>query len=538
MSAATAPRRSRCARRAPVLASAALLLLAGAGAAAPPALAQERAREPAASAPKERAPALPVRALTVKEAIVRAIAHNPDLDVARIEIAVAAAGIGAAEGEFDVFAFGSGGFAKNRDPFFQRAFPGTGITPTGFAPGLQTAQADLWNYGAGFRQRTPLGTAWEISYFSQRSTTESRFALDPQWSPGLRASLAQPLLRGLGLDINRAFVTIAREGREVARHTFRDRAEALALAVVEAYWAYVFAVENLKVAEQALETAKDLLEVNRKKLELGRVAPIEVLVAEAGVAAREEAVIVARNAILNARDALLRFVDPPGPPARWDVDLLPLDAPRNEDDPIDLARALALAFERRADLRALDSALAADVARLERARNDELARVDLVGSWTQLGLGDSHHNAHEALLGGRFYEASVGIEIEIPVFNWAAESAAEQAELRVRQDRKRRESLELGIALEVRTAVRDLGAARERIRAADKAAELAARQLEEQRKRLEVGLATNHDLLLFEEDLTVARTNALKARIDHEIARARLARATGTILERHDIRAE
>jgi outer membrane protein len=476
-------------------------------------------------------------ALSVKEAVIRALKNNPDLDIQRLQVAIASAQIDVARGEFEPFAFAQGTFTQRRDPFFSANPFGTGgLNPiTGLESGLTTNPSDIWSYGAGFRQKTPLGTSYEIRYDDTRRTTENRFALNPSWTPSMTVSITQPLLRGLGISVNRALVTVARENRNISSQAFRDLAIQTAFQVEAAYWAYVYTVGQRQVAEAALKTAQDLLEVNRRKLEAGSLAPIEVVVAESGVASRVDAVITARAQVFNARDRLMRLIEPPGSAARWNVDIIPLDAPRLEETPIDVEREYATALERRPDLLSLQHTIAADRARLVRAENDELPQLDLIGSWSELGLGNTHHNSHSALLDGGFYDWSVGLNFSYPLFNLAARGAADQERYAIRQDRKRVESLELGIVLDVRLAVRDVIAGRERIRATEKAVELAARQLDEEKKRLEVGLATNHDVLLFEQDLTQARTDRLKAQTDYEIAKSQLARVTATILERRGI---
>lgn len=488
-----------------------------------------------------------VRGLSLKEAILRALKNNPDLAIQRFQVQIAAAGIDVARGDFDPRGFVDGGYARRRDPFFSvnplANGPVAGIPPgvnifTGLPPGLVVNPTDAYSYDAGVRQVTPLGTRYEVRYDDSRRTTENAFALSPSWNPVASVSITQPLLRGLGIDVNRAFVTVATENHQMSREAFRDLAMTTAFSVEQAYWAYVFAVENRKVAEGARATAEDLLSVNRRKFEAGRAPAIDVLIAETGVASRQEAVIVARSEVLNARDRLFRLTEPPGSAAQWNVELVPLDAPRVDEGRLDAEREFIVALEKRPDLASLAHAVAADRARLLRAENDRLPRLDLIGSFSEQGLGNTHHFAHDELFDGDFYDFSIGFGFEYPLFNTAARAAAEQAELSVKQDRKRIESLEQAIVLDVRTAVRDVGAARERIRAAEKAAELATRQLDEERKRLEVGLATNHDVLLFEQDWTQAETLAVKARTDYEVARGRLARVTGTSLERRDIRVE
>jgi outer membrane protein TolC len=497
--------------------------------------------------PAPGAPKPPVVALSVKEAIARALRNNPDLSIQRFQVAIAAAGIDLARGDFDPRLFSDAAYGKRRDPFFSVNPLGTTAVPgvptnvnlfTGLPPGLVVNPSDAYTYDAGVRQLTQLGTRYEVRYDNSRRTTGNEFALSPAWNPIASVAITQPLLRGLGIDVNRAFITVAAEGHQVSREALRDIAMTTAFAVEQAYWGYVFAVENRKVAEQAVRTAEDTLKVARGMVAAGKFAPIEILVAETGVASRQEAVIVAESEVLNARDRLLRLTEPPGSAAQWDVELLPLDAPRIDESAIDATRAFETALEHRPDLASLGHNVAADRARLLRAENDKLPRLDVIGSFNDQGYGPTIHFSHGNMLDGGFYDFSIGLGFEFPIFNTAATAAVEQAELAIRQDRKRIESLEQSIVLDVRTAVRDVLAARERIRAAEKAADLSARQLEEQRKRLAVGLVTNHDVLLFETDLTQARTNALKARTDYEISRGRLARVTGMSLERRDIHIE
>jgi outer membrane protein TolC len=484
--------------------------------------------------------AAPVRALSVEEAILRALRNNADLDIQRIQVDVAAAAVGVPDGDFDPRAFADGGLAKHRDPYFAvNPFGMPDVNPvTGLPPGLIANQWDAWTYDAGLRQLTPLGTRYEVRYGVARQTTEDVFLLNPSWTPSLTVSITQPLLRGLGIDVNRALVTIAREGERISREGFHAAAMDTAFSVEQVYWAYVFALESRKVAEAALRTAEDLVDVDQKKLDAGKVAPIELLVAKAGVASRKEALIAARNEAHNARDRLLRLTEPTGSHRAWDVEIVPLDPPRADDAPIDVEKAFEEAVAHRPEHLSLEHTLAADRARLGRAANDALPRLDLVGSWSDLGLGDTHHNSHAALLSGDYYDASIAVSVEVPLFNTTARANEDQASATLRQDARRLDALEQAIALDVRTAARDIGAARERIRAADEAVDLAQAQLREGRSRLELGFATSHDVLLFEQDLSLARTSALKARADHEIATARLARVTGASLERRNIRIE
>jgi outer membrane protein TolC len=496
-----------------------------------------------------------VLALTLKEAIVRGLRHNPELAIDRISVEIARAGIEVPRGAFDPSVFSDGSYGKNRDPFFAANPFGGPINPvTGLPSGLVVNPSDSSHLDGGLRAKTIFGTSVEMRYDVNRHTTDNVFALSPSWSPVASASVTQSLLRGgpffpLGTDVNRALIKIASNDHRISEEVFHDRALGIAFAVEQAYWSFVFARENLKVAELALATANDLLDINRRKFQVGRVAEIEVLVAETGVATREEAVIVARNEVGNARDNLFRLIMPRGDadPAAgvtgsrataWDVEFLALDEPRADDRLIDLDRAFLDALKNRPDYHELELSLDSDETRLEKAWNDRLPRLDAVGGWSEIGLGKSWGGSTNALTDREFYDWTVGFQLEVPIFNTAPRAAYRQAELGRASTRRRLDALEQQIILDVRTAARSLLAARERVRANEIASRLAERQLDNEKQRLEAGLATNHDVLLFEQDLTSARTNYIKAQVDRAVAAAQLDRVTATLLERHDIRVE
>ena len=489
-----------------------------------------------------------VLALTLKEAVARALRHNPELAIDRFSVEVAQAGIEVPRGYYDPSIFSDGSDGRNRDPFFAANPFGGSINPvTGLPSGLVVNPSESSHLDGGVRAKSVFGTSVEARYDVTRRTSDNIFALSPSWTPLATANVTQPLLRGLGLwgvDVTRALIKIARNDSRISEEAFRDHALTLAFNVEQAYWSFVFARESLKVADQALTTAKDLLEINRRKFQVGRVAEIEVLVAETGVATREEAVIVARNDVLNGRDNLFRLIMPRDG-ARgvsrmraWDIELIALDDPRGDERPVDLEQAFGLALKNRPDYHQLEIALDSDETRIDRAFNDRLPRLDAVGTWSEIGLGKSWGGSMGSLGDHQFYDWSVGFQLELPLFNTTARAQLRQAELGRASTRGRLDALEQSIILDVRTAARNLLAARERARANDIARRLAERQLENEKERLEAGLATNHDVLLFDQDLTAARTNYLKAEVDWAVARAQLERVTATLLDRHDIRIE
>jgi outer membrane protein TolC len=476
-----------------------------------------------------------VLALTVKEAVLRAIRNNPDVDIARIDVAIAYEGVDEAGGVFDPLFLGGVSGGRNRDPSFNAPIPGTSTTISGLPAGLVVNESDDFAWNGGFAWRSQIGTDVAFRYDHTWRTTESRFFLDPTVSPGATISLTQPLLRGFGFDINKGLVTIAQTNHDIAAAQLEDALQGIAFQVEQAYWLYRGATEAVNVAEQALKTARELLERTEAFERVGEAIRLEVLEARVGVVTREEQLIRAKNDRDNARDGLLRLITPPGVRASWDQGVVLLDLPRLEDKPFDTRAVLAEALAHRPDLRAIEMAIDAETTRLMLAENDRLPRVDLTGGWTNSGLGDSHHNAHKAMLSGDFYRWSVGIDVEVPIFNTRARAAARAAEARIRRAQRSRDSVEQLVVFDVRTSVRNIAAARERVRTTQLGVELAEEQLEREIARRNAELVTNFEVLQREEDLTDARNARVAAFVDYAISRATLERVRGNSLRRFSI---
>lgn len=468
-------------------------------------------------------------ALSIDDAIRMGLDAEQGLRIARLDRQRAGESVDAAEGAFDVRLGAQGTLTRSRSPFFSSS-PFSGLPP-----GLNAADSNFLSLEGSVEKLFILGTTGRITVSSTRQRTENSFALNPAYEPVIRVDVTQPVLQGFGPSVNGAEIDRAEIGILQADEEQNRQAMETTLRVVEAYWNYVFALEDLELKRQSLSVAIDLLDVNRRKLEQGSIAEIEVLVAETGVATRREAIIGARNAVLDARDALLALVQPGSRSATWDVRVIPTDRPRDVHVAVDPETSFARAERYRPELRTL--ALTRRIREIDLlvAEDALLPRVDVIGSASWSGLGNSPDNSWDALGTGDYYELSLGFSFEWPVPNRTARAQARLARLDIaRQDLAGEQTL-TGILVEVRAAVRNVLASEERIRAAEQTTRLAERQLEAERTKFEVGVSTNHAVLEFEEDLNTARTAELRARVDLELSRARLYRAEGTILDAYDV---
>jgi HAE1 family hydrophobic/amphiphilic exporter-1 len=240
----------------------------------------------------------------------------------------------------------------------------------------------------------------------------------------------------------------------------------------------------------------------------------------------------------------------------WDVPLRPVDAPAPLTPTIDLPNALQEAARQRPALADADARLMLQDVEIAAARDRLRPQLDLVGAYTARGLAGGLHegailfpglpvNFDPQLRGGlpasyestflqRFPDASVGIQLTLPLGNRAAEADVATAESVKRQALDARERLLLLIGVEVRNAVTALDTATARIDVARAAREAAEVQLQAEQDRFTAGLTTTFLVLTRQNDLATARLGETSALAAYRRALVELSRAKGSILaERH-----
>jgi outer membrane protein TolC len=499
-------------------------------------------REPAVPVPDASSADLEVARMTLAEAVHAALEHNPGVSAQRLTPLRQREDVRQAESIFDPILSGFTG--KDRR-----------VAPNGSVlGGAQIVESQNFDANLALAKTLRSGADFRIDFTNNRFKSNSTFqGLLPQYTPELIFSLNQPLLRNFGANFAYLLVDIASISSEAARWTYRAQLADFTKRVIVAYWAVVFARQNLAVQEQSLELARRTLSENEERVRVGLLAPVAVKEAQAQAALRDEQVIVAANLLDNARRTLQQIVY-----MRTGENLVPraiepLEEPHTAPVAVDGDAALAVALENRPEIQAQNLDLRSKNLTARVRENQLLPRVDFVGNFGLNGLsgdevpvqfqgqtvfsefGGSYGKSLDRLTSGDYYSYLAGVEVEIPIGNAAAKSAYTQAKIDVSQSELNRRQLLADITLEVRQAANDVAANVKRIRSARLARELAEENLRNQQKRLEVGIATTKDVLDFQDDLTQARGIEVRAATDYNISLAELARAQGTLLDRYSV---
>ena len=473
-------------------------------------------------------------ALTLREAVHKAVQNNLDAEVARLRPAINRTRIRQAEAAFDAALFANLNLRRTEDP-----------QPPPSGPGLDTFSTTVQERDqvtAGIRK--PLTTGGQIrvqSQFSRNARDPSFFSVNEWYESNIELQLQQPLLRNFGESVNRAQIELRENARAESVTQLRQQLLTTAADTEEAYWDLVLARRRLKIQTRLLERTRE----DRKRLEERiefDVSPVQITEAKSLEAERLERVIIARQRVRQASDELKRLMHADDLPVSGETVIEPTDEPVDADLNFHLFDAIRTAIRRRP---AVENALLQieDASIRKRvAENQRLPRLDLQATMRFNGVGfqgDELENSYDKVTEGDFVDTIVGLQFELPLGNREAEARLRQRQLERQARAAQYERTLRQVVVDVKNALRRMRAAHKRISSTRASRQAAADNLRAIREQEQAGQSLTPEFL----DLKLRRQGALaqaeirevRAKTDYHIALAQLYRAMGTLLERNGV---
>ncbi len=469
--------------------------------------------------------------ISLQEAIQTSLENNLQVQVAKETREATRANVLVNAGSFDWNLTSSLSFSRTEDmsrfdkTSFLKSSEST-ATSRSFTLGV----SKLFGFGGN------LSVNYKPNYFSSRSTVEYNTAqaaatsVTPfPYDGNLSATFTQPLLKGFGRDTTESLLIVARKGAQQADLTFQKSIIDLVASTESLYWDVVYAQRNLDNKKQALSLAQKQLKENQIRVQVGTLAPIEVTSAEASVALKEQEIIAAEAQWLNAKDALIRALYPSSErPSGLEL----TDAPGIKPFDMDEAAAERLALERRVELKNARLDLESKQVLETAARNRLKPQLDLaVGYSGASSSRDNYSGVQSDLFGSKYPGYNASLTFAMPIANRSAKGSENQARANRRSSELGLRDLELGIVLEVRTALRTLDANEKGVRAAEKTRIFREKNLQAEQKKFENGMSTNFFVLQRQDELDQARSSELQAQIAYAKAVTSLEKAVGNLLE-------
>ncbi|HEY0321914.1 MAG TPA: TolC family protein [Pyrinomonadaceae bacterium] len=513
--------------------------------------------------------------LTLNDAIRLALRNSNDIDQSRIDVQIAEYSLQAARGVYDPL--------LSSENYFERATTPTSSSIGGGGASGSVTQQDMTGSArlGGF---SPWGGgAYQLDFSSTRlTTTNLNVRLNPQFPTAFTFTYTQPLWRGRRFDNNRRQIEIAKRNLSLTDAQFRQRAIDVISQVEQAYWNLAFALRNLQVQIDAVKQARIQVESSNRQVEKGVLAPIDVVAAQTQVTTFEQNVYTAQEAVTLAENTLKTLILPDRTDTLWTRAITPITPVNLEAPRVPLEQAVRAALDNRPELAQLKTTADINNVNLRYFRDQMKPQVDLVGTYTTVGLAGTLVQANPGtttsttvltnrvnelsalaglepitttlltatvapnLVGGytqslrnlidqNYPTARVGVRLSLPLRNRTAEAnlgASLAQGNRIKDQLAQAEQL---IEADVRNSLQAVRSAEARLASAAATRSSAEQQYESEQRQFRAGTTTVFLVLQRQTNLLAARAGELQAQTDLNKAISAFQRATGRTLEANQI---
>lgn len=369
---------------------------------------------------------------------------------------------------------------------------GTGIAQSFFTP---VFEQDYANFSAGLSKYTASGAQFALQHNTlyDLNNNPSR-ALMSDYNVNLEASFRQPLLQGAGTLYNRIAgpsiqpfgaglnnagnmintatfdgVVLARINTDITLTQFESQVRNLVSETENAYWELYFAYRNLEAQKAGRDSSLQTWKKINALAEVGAVGGE----AEKEAQARAQYFLF-RSQVENALTQLYRAENR----LRYLMGLSISDGRliRPSDEPTTAKVVFAWdeihseSLVRTVELRAQKWRVKQRELELIAARNHLLPRLDAIGSYRWVGLGDNLINssrsglapleegssAFESLTGGDFQEWELGLQMSVPIGFRRELSQVRHYQLQLARERALLKEQELEVSHQLGDAIRNL----------------------------------------------------------------------------------
>jgi outer membrane protein len=426
----------------------------------------------------------------------------------------------------------------------------------GLPVGQSGVTAGTTTYNAGLTENAPWGGgSLAVTLNNLRTTSNSTFVTySPLYGPSYSAQYIQPLLRGFSIDPNRQQIVVTKIARDISDIQLKSTIINTLSSVREAYWNFVYSVQAVEVARQAVDLAAELVQDNQVRLDVGTMAPLDVITARSQQAQAQVALVTAVATMRTQEIALKQLIVGGAQDTNWSARIDPIDRPEFEPVTVDVEAAVRRALSERTDLQQARKTVDANNVTMKFLKNQLLPQANLVASYGLAGLGGtfqpsapgtpnprvpldipggfpgSFAGALGSLLTNTYPSWSIGLNVSLPIGLNVANASMAAAKIEQTQIDAQVHQIELQVAVDVTNAATNVRSTSEAVEAAQAAQELAQKTYEGEQAKFDVGVSTNYNVILELNALNAAKNSYLQAVLNYRNALVEMDRLQQTTL--------
>jgi outer membrane protein TolC len=468
------------------------------------------------------------RQMSLQECIQQSLKHNLDVQIQRYSP------------EIDLYNL-RGSYGTAYDPTLNASGSHNfNVQPGGFLDGIPllptTTKVDSFSSSIG--GELPLtGLQYDFSGNIYQAHILQFGTTTPNSIGAIGVKLTQPLLKNSWIDQNRMAILVDKNTLLNDEQGFRNQVITTVTAVANAYYELIYALENLKVQQEALDLSQTQLDQDKQRLQIGTLAQLSVEQDQSQVAQNLAALITAQGTLNNDQNVLKNLLTDNYSDLH-NSDIQPKETLTAPLVLLDLQDSWSRGMTERPDLIQYRLNVKKAGIQLKFDRNQLFPELDVIGTYGWNGNGLFYNGAFGEINQGSAPYYSVGGQLSMPLLNQSAHNQLKSDKLTLQQVVLKLKQYEQTVLVGIDNAVKTAQSDYESVDATRQARIYAEAALDAEQKTYSVGKATTFEVLTYQNNLTQARGSEIRALANYEEALATLYSQEGSTLDRLGINIE
>jgi len=464
------------------------------------------------------------RAMSLEDCIQEALQHNLDVQIQRYNPQIALYTLRSAYAGYDPSLNISGQHAYSVSP--------GGYNPYSTNP-IPARVADANSFGSSIGGTLPWGLEYTLSGTISEQYGSSGLPFDNSQG-NIGVTLRQPLLKNFWIDSTRLTIRVNKNHLKFTEQGLRAQVIASVTAVENAYYELIFAQENVKVQQDALELAQTQLDQDNQRVQIGTLAILDVQQDEAQVAQSKASLISAFSTLGTDQRVLKNLLTDEY--SKWfGQDIQPVETLTAPEQTFNLQGSWRKGMTERPDLLQARLNVEQQGIQLKYARNQLFPELDLTGTYGFNGASREFSGTFSQFNEGNAPFYSYGAQITVPLSNIGARNQYKASKAALQQVLLQLKQLEQLVMVEIDNAVGVAESDYQSVQASRQARIYAEAALDAEQKKYAVGKSTTFTVLQLQNKLTAARSQEIRDLANYNQALASLAQQEGSTLERDRI---
>jgi HAE1 family hydrophobic/amphiphilic exporter-1 len=470
-----------------------------------------------------------MRTMSLPDCIQEALSHNLDVQIQRYNPQISLYNLNEAYSGYDPTFTASG--QHNYDvsgSVFQNGFE------------LPGSISDENSFKSGIGGTLPMGLQYDFT-----GTVNQQYGTDnpgttnvstfKSSSGSIQVQLTQPLLKNFWIDTTRLNIRVAKNRLQYSEQGLRQQIITSVTAIANAYYELIFAQTNVQVQREALQLSQTQLDQDNQRVQIGTLAILSVQQDESQVAQNKANLIAAQYTLATDQNTLKNLLCDTNY-SRWhDVDIQPSGTLTAPPQSFDLQDSWNKGMTKRPDLLQAKLNVEQQGIQLKYYHNQLFPELDLIGTYGFNGAGMQYSDTFGQYNDGNRPFYTYGAQLSVPLGNVGPRNQYKATKATLQQIVLQLKQLEQNVMVEIDNAVKQAESNYESVEATKQARIYAEAALDAEEKTYAVGKATTFEVLTYQNNLTTARSQEIRALANYDEALANLAAQEGTTLERNNI---